>query len=130
VANLPQSVVDAAMLVLGEGWSIANAPAGGLPANVIRTSKSVVTQKALALAEAGLRVGLGQPVSDAVRDLLSDFYGGNPIDPGFDQLLRSTQAGQDFERAVGAALAQPVSDAGGPLNYQMALSKVYASGPD
>ena len=130
VANLPQSVVDAAMLVLGEGWSIANAPSGGLPPNVIRTSKSVVTQKALALAEAGLRVGLGQNVSDAVRDLLSDFYGGIPIDPGFDQLLRTTQAGQDFERAVGAALAQPVSDAGGPLNYQAQLSQVYASGPD
>ncbi len=130
VENLPQSVVDAAMLVLGEGWSIANAPAGALPPNVIRTSKSVVTQKALALAEAGLRVGLGQNVSDAVRDLLADFYGGNPIDPGFDQLLRTTQAGQDFERAVGAALAQSVSDAGGPLNYQMQLSKVYASGGD
>jgi len=130
VANLPQSVVDAAMLVLGEGWSIANAPPGALPSTVIPTSKSVVTKKALALAEAGLRVGLGQPVSDAVRDLLSDFYGGNPIDPGFDQLLRTTQAGQDFERAVGAALAQPVSDAGGPLNYQAQLSQVYASGPD
>jgi hypothetical protein len=130
VENLPQSVVDAAMLVLGEGWSIANAPAGALPPNVIRTSKSVVTQKALALAEAGLRVGLGQNVPDAVRDLLADFYGGNPIDPGFDQLLRTTQAGQDFERAVGAALAQSVSDAGGPLNYQMQLSKVLVSGPD
>jgi hypothetical protein len=130
VANLPQSVVDAAMLVLGEGWSIANAPPGALPSGVIRTSKSVVTKKALALAEAGLRVGLGQNVSDAVRDLLSDFYGGTPIDPGFDQLLRTTQAGQDFERAVGAALAQPVSDAGGPLNYQTQLSQVYASGPD
>jgi hypothetical protein len=130
VANLPQSVVDAAMLVLGEGWSIANAPAGALPPNVIRTSKSVVTKKALALAEAGLRVGLGQNVSDAVRDLLSDFYGGTPIDPGFDQLLRTTQAGQDFERAVGAALAQPVSDAGGPLSYQTQLSQVYASGPN
>jgi hypothetical protein len=130
VANLPQSVVDAAMLVLGEGWSIANAPSGALPPNVIRTSKSVVTKKALALAEAGLRVGLGQNVSDAVRDLLSDFYGGTPIDPGFDQLLRTTQAGQDFERAVGAALAQTLSDAGGPLNYQAQVSQIYASGPD
>ena len=37
VANLPQSVIDAAMVVLGEGWSIANAPAGTLPAGVIRT---------------------------------------------------------------------------------------------
>ena len=130
VENLPQSVIDAAMLVLGEGWSIANAPNGTLPPNVIRTSKTVVTQKALALAEAGLRVGLGQPVSDAVRDLLNDFYGGVPLDPGFDQLLRSTNSGRGFERAVGAALAQPVSDAGGVLNYQQQMSQIYASGRD
>ncbi|HEY6351400.1 MAG TPA: Ig-like domain-containing protein, partial [Candidatus Angelobacter sp.] len=130
IQNLPQSVVDAAMLVLGEGWSIANAPAGTLPAGVIQTNKSVVTKKALALAEAGLRVGLGQPVGDAVRDLLGDFYGGVPLDPGFDQLLRSTDAGRNFERAIGAALAQPVSDLGGALNYQQQLSEIYASGQD
>gem|GEM_PF-1427618 len=130
IQNLPQSVVDAAMLVLGEGWSIANAPAGTLPSGVIPTNKSVVTRKALALAEAGLRVGLGQPVGDAVRDLLDDFYGGSPLDPGFDQLLRSTDAGRNLERAIGAVLAQPVSDAGGALTYQQQLSQIYASGPD
>lgn len=130
VQNLPQSVVDAAMLVLGEGWSIANAPAGSLPANVIPTNKSVVTKKALALAEAGLRIGLGQPTGDAVRDLMDDFYGGTPLDPGFDQLLHTTNAGRGFERALGAALAQPVSDAGGALNYQQQLSQIYASGTD
>src|SRR5262249_44458338 len=125
-----QSVVDAAMLVLGEGWSIANAPPGTLPSGVIPTNKSVVTKKALALAEAGLRVGLGQPVGDAVRDLLGDFYGGAPLDPGFDQLLRRTDAGRNFERAVGAVLAQPASDSGGALNYQEQLSEIYASGQD
>ncbi|MBZ5508478.1 MAG: Ig-like domain-containing protein [Acidobacteriia bacterium] len=130
VENLPQSVIDAAMLVLGEGWSIANAPNGTLPPNVIRTNKSVVTQKALALAEAGLRAGLGQPMQDALRDLLADFYGGKPLDAGFDQLLRSTQGGQNFERAVGAALAGAVSSTGGALNFQNDLTSVFASGPD
>ncbi|HEY6308047.1 MAG TPA: carboxypeptidase regulatory-like domain-containing protein [Candidatus Angelobacter sp.] len=129
VDNLPESVVDAAMRVLGEGWSIANAPAGTLPASVIRTNKSVVTQKALALAEAGLRVQLGESLKAALRDLLDDFYGGQPLDPGFDQLLRTTDAGQDFERAVGAALAQPAA-ADGILNFQGTLSNVFASGPD
>ncbi|HEX4603250.1 MAG TPA: Ig-like domain-containing protein, partial [Candidatus Angelobacter sp.] len=130
VENLPQSVIDAAMLVLGEGWSIANAPNGTLPPKVIRTNKSVVTQKALALAEAGLRAGLGQPMQDALRDLLADFYGGQPLDAGFDQLLRSTQGGQNFERAVGAALAAPVNSTGGALNFQNDLTSVFASGPD
>jgi len=129
VANLPDSVVNAAMRVLGEGWSIANAPAGMLPASVIRTNKSVVTQKALALAEAGLRVQLGEALDATLRDLLDDFYGGQPLDPGFDQLLRSTDGGRDFERAVGAALAQPAA-AIGVLDFQQKLSKVFASGPD
>ena len=49
--------------------------AGTLPAGVTRIGKDVVTQKALALAEAGLRVTLGQPLTDAIRDLMPDFYG-------------------------------------------------------
>ncbi|HSM86255.1 MAG TPA: carboxypeptidase-like regulatory domain-containing protein, partial [Candidatus Limnocylindrales bacterium] len=130
VDNLPQSVVDAAMLVLGEGWSIANAPNGTLPASVIRTSKTIVTQKALALAEAGLRVGLGQPVEDALRDLLADFYGGKTLDPGFDQLLRTTQGGQDFERAVGAAIAQATAGTKDALTVENNLADVFSSGPD
>ncbi|HVG92028.1 MAG TPA: carboxypeptidase regulatory-like domain-containing protein, partial [Alphaproteobacteria bacterium] len=112
-----------------EGWSIANAPAGTLPASVIRTNKAVVVKKALALAEAGLRIKLGESPQSALRDLLDDFYGGNPIDPGFDQLLRTTHSGQNFERAVGAALAQPVLGTG-VLNFQQDLSRVFASGTD
>ncbi|HSF38175.1 MAG TPA: hypothetical protein VLT87_00195, partial [Thermoanaerobaculia bacterium] len=55
VDALPGDVVEAAMRVLGQAWSVANAPAGTLPLGIVRTSKTVVTQKALALAEAGLR---------------------------------------------------------------------------
>lgn len=130
VDNLPQSVVDAAMRVLGQAWSIANAPAGALPQGVIRTDRNAVTQKALALAEAGLRVGLGQPLNAALRDLGLDFYGGSPVDPGFDQLLRTTNAGRDFAAALGAALAQPAADAGGPLAYERQIAQLAASGPD
>ncbi len=130
VDNLPQSVVDAAMRVLGQAWSIANAPAGALPQGVIRTDRNAVTQKALALAEAGLRVGLGQPLNSALRDLGLDFYGGSPVDPGFDQLLRTTNAGHDFAAALGAALAQPASDTGGPLAYERQIAQLAASGPD
>ncbi|HTC93759.1 MAG TPA: carboxypeptidase regulatory-like domain-containing protein [Terriglobales bacterium] len=130
VDNLPQSVVDAAMRVLGQAWSIANAPAGALPQGVIRTDRNAVTQKALALAEAGLRVGLGQPLNSALRDLGLDFYGGSPVDPGFDQLMRTTNAGHDFAAALGAALAQPASDSGGPLAYERQIAQLAASGPD
>lgn len=134
VDNLPGDVVEAAMRVLGQGWSVANAPAGTLPAGVIRTSKTVVTQKALALAEAGLRQGLGQPVGDALRDLVTDFWGGSPLgsslDEGFDQLLRQSDAGQNLATVLGANLRAPQQQAGGVIPYERAVSAVEASGPD
>jgi hypothetical protein len=127
--DLPAGFVAAAMRVLGQAWSIANAPAGTLPRGVARTSKTAATQKALALAEAGLRVRLGQPRSDAIRDLLLDWYGGDPLDAGFDQLLRQTWAGRDFVLAAGAAVSESAS-VGGAIAYEEALARVAASGPD
>lgn len=130
VDELPADVVAAAMRVLGQAWSIANAPSATLPPGVTRTSRNVVTQKALALAEAGLRVNLGQKAEEAVRDLVFDFYGGSPLDPGFDQLLRETEAGRDLSRALGARLADAATGAGGPLAYERAVAQLAASGPD
>jgi hypothetical protein len=130
VDNLPETVVEAAMRVLGQAWGVANDPPGTLPAGVISTNTSVVTQKALALAEAGLRQSLGQPLGDALRDLTTDFWGGSPIDPGFDQLLRQSNAGQNLATVLGLNLAAPMAADGGPLPYERAISTVEASGPD
>jgi hypothetical protein len=130
VDSLPHTVVAAAMRVLGQAWSIANAPSGTLPQGVTRTSRTMVTQKALALAEAGLRISLGEPETDAVRDLLFDFYGGAPVDPGFDQLLRTTNAGTELARAIGAALQQPHDLAGGTTAYERETAQIAASGRD
>jgi hypothetical protein len=126
VDTLPSSVVAAAMRVLGQAWSVANAPAGTLPKGIVRTSRNVVTQKALALAEAGLRMSLGQERIDAVRDVAFDFWGGQPLDAGFDQLLRTTEAGEQLQRAIGLALAEGP----GAIDLESALAAVVASGPD
>ncbi len=130
VGALPPSVVAATMRVLGQAWSVANAPAGTLPDGVLRTSKTVVTQKALALAEAGLRIDLGEHAPDAVRDLAPDFYGGTPFDRGFDQLLRTTAAGHELALALGAALGGEVQIAGGPLEYERGIDDILSSGSD
>src|SRR6185436_16790083 len=130
VDALPGPVIDAAMRVLGQAWSIANAPAGTLPRGVLRTSKTVVTEKALGLAEAGLRVNLGEPLSDSLRNLAFDFYGGSPMDAAFDQLLRQTDAGHSFAVAVGSELAAPIAAGGGVTAYEQALAEVAVSGPD
>jgi hypothetical protein len=130
VGGLPGGVVDAAMRVLGQAWSIANAPTGRLPSGVTRVSRAIATEKALALAEAGLRVELGQDAASAVRDLAFDFFGGEKLDPGFDQLLRQTAAGHDFARVVGTALRPTHEAAGGTLAYASSIDSVAVSGPD
>ena len=131
VDGLPADVVHAAMRVLGQAWSVANAPSGTLPSSVVRTTRTVVTQKALALAEAGLRVRLGQDPADAVRDLLYDFWAGEPApDPGFDQLLRTTEAGRGLATVIGSALAAAAGRAGGVVDYERELAALLASGRD
>jgi hypothetical protein len=127
---LPVGVVDAAMRVLGQAWSIANAPSGTLPSGVTRVDRTVATEKALALAEAGLRVSFGQDSGSAVRDLATDFYGGKTLDPGFDQLLRETRAGHDFARALGVELRQTLHNLGGTLPYGASIDSIAVSGPD
>jgi len=115
VDDVPAAILDAAMRVLGQAWSVANAPSGTLPRGVVRTSKAVVVAKALALAEAGLRIGLGQDVAGSMEALDYDFFTGAPRDPGFDQLLHDTEAGQALRQIFGghAPMDEPVS-AGGP----------------
>jgi hypothetical protein len=114
VDNLPTDVVDAAMRVLGQAWSVATAPSGTLPASVIPTSTTVVTQKALALAEAGLRNSLGEALPNALRDLGTDFFGGTTIDPGFDQVLRTTPAGQILSACSAPIWRSPLRKPAGP----------------
>ncbi|PYQ20144.1 MAG: hypothetical protein DMF81_19555, partial [Acidobacteria bacterium] len=56
-------------------------------------------------------------------------YGGTPLDPGFDQLLRQTDAGAGFARALGTALSAAVASRGAP-GYERELAQLAASGPD
>ena len=127
---LPDSVVRAAMRVLGQAWSVANAPS--LPAGVLGIDRSVVQRKALALAEAGLRTTLGQDPIDAVRDLAWDLHSGETApDPGFDQLLRTTEAGRGLALALGAELGErALSSPDGPSGFEREWARVLASGPD
>ena len=107
--KLPKDVVETAMRVLGQAWSNTNAPSGTLPAGVMRISKGTVTRRAQALAEAGLRMTLGQPKQQALRDLTLDIFGGATFDAAFDQLLRKTVAGRDLALALGEELGSSTS---------------------
>ena len=90
----------------------------------------------MALAEAGLRITLRDAAErDAARDaslgdLLLDFWGGDPLDAGFDRLLRESEAGRAFAAALGEALVAAADAAGGPAALERSLAGVAASGAD
>ena len=127
---LEPSVLRAGMRVLGQAWSVAKAPAGTLAPGIRRIRTNAVIEKALLLAEAGLRVELGESHDSSVRGLLRDFYGGAPLDEGFDQLLRTMTAGQAFRDALALELEDAVAAAGGATDYERESALVAASGND
>ena len=98
VNDLPRALVDAANRVLGQALSVATA--GQLPNGVKGLSKSVVTQKLLELAEAGQRVRYGDPLKHVLTDLLLDWQGARNLSEGFDQIIRTTDAGQEWRDAI------------------------------
>ncbi|MBI5103053.1 MAG: carboxypeptidase regulatory-like domain-containing protein [Nitrospirae bacterium] len=99
---------------LGLAHSISTAPV--LPAGITRIPKGMVMQRAYELTEAGLRIKLGEPVANSVYGLLEDWNGGNAFDKGFDDILRTMDAGADFLSEAQAAKGnyQPADTTSGP----------------
>lgn len=120
---LPSSLVLAAQRVLGQAFSIATAPAAALPPGVLFVSKATVIARGRSLAEAGQRVQFGgaTELAPAVSDLLLDWLGERQPDAGFDQILRTTEAGRDFLAEVAAILGP--SFLPDPLGAQQAFAQ-------
>jgi hypothetical protein len=136
-SSLPKSVRDAALGLLGKAWAVATAPAGALPKDVVRFSKQIVLDRAVEVAEAGLRVSLHEPAADSAAQLLMDFAGSNygripdlystadqPFQrdnfTGFDTLRRTSARGDVFAAAVANLLAADLA-ATGPAAFHQAL---------
>jgi hypothetical protein len=111
VQLLPPSLVEAARQLLGQAWSVANAPPGALPAGVLPIAKQTVVDRAVELGVAGLRVNFGEPVDISLDTLLRDWLGElqEQPDAGFADALKNTTAGYNFYDALGAELAHPLS---------------------
>ena len=119
---LPASLVAAAQRVLGQALSVANTPGDGLPAGVLGLSRATVEARGVELAEAGQRVRLGEPLARVVADLLLDWLGNRYQDEGFDQLLRTTEAGAQFMQEIGRIVDAAVRQ-DGLLDAQRALAQ-------
>ena len=123
VEVLPEAVLMAALRVLGQAWSVATAPAGTLPQGVTSVSKGAVFARATDLAEAGFRVQIGEPIERALQTLA--FLWVNTESTGFEQVIRETNAGEAFQKAVGESLSAP----GFIDDFQRQISQNFATQP-
>ncbi|HDG97952.1 MAG TPA: hypothetical protein ENG73_07260, partial [Desulfobacterales bacterium] len=72
---LPQDLRNAAVALLGKAYAAATAPAGALPPDVLRFTKKIIWDRAVDVAEAGLRYDMHEPLQDTASQLLMDFSG-------------------------------------------------------
>ncbi len=140
-AAVPIDVRSAALGLLGKAWAVATAPAIALPKDVRRFSKQVVFDRAVQVAEAGVRISLHEAVPDSVAQLAMDFVGSdagrlatlypNVSDrdfarrdlEGFDELRRRSVRGDVFAAAVAAQLGPVLGAMGGAAFHRQFAEK-------
>ncbi|MFN0124808.1 MAG: carboxypeptidase regulatory-like domain-containing protein, partial [Blastocatellia bacterium] len=146
VRFLPAPVVTAARNLLGQAWSVANAPPAALPTGVKAIGKSVVYARAVELGVAGLRVDFGEPVSVSLQTMLRDWLGELQTTPdaGFADAMRNTFSGYAWHDSIGAylhermtaatpltatALHRELADAEAPRSALVSAMVTQANGP-
>ncbi len=117
VKYLPPNVVDAARALLGQAWSIANAPSGSLPPGVVKVTRQTVVDRAVELGVAGLRVDFGEPVSVSLDTVLRDWLGELQASPdvGFADTQRNTRSGYEWFDSIGAEAYQRLNAGPSPV---------------
>jgi hypothetical protein len=122
VKQLPPNVVDAARALLGQAWSIANAPAGSLPQGVTKVTKQTVVDRAVELGIAGMRVDFGEPVMVSLDTALRDWLGElqEAPDAGFADTQRNTRSGYEWFDSVGAEIYDRLNTGPSPVTRHTA----------
>ena len=131
--SLPETLRKAGIALLGKAYAAATAPASVLPKDVKRFTKKMVWDRAVEMAEAGLRYSLHEPLADTAKHLLMDFAGGDYArlseeypEPnqagdleaaqndfiGFDDLRRRSFRGDVFANAITSILADDLASLG------------------
>lgn len=117
VGALPPEVFRAANRVLGQALGAAQR---GLPPGVIPVERAIIERRMRDLIEAGQRLRLGDLAVRVFTDLMLDWQGLRASDPGFDQLLRATEAGREWREAVLRAAYPDAGDASERLSERAA----------
>ena len=110
--GLPADLVDATVGLLGQAWSVATAPAGALPADVLPIRRQTVVNHANFLSEAGLRLLLGDTNARAVGSLAFDLLGSDSADAAFDDLRRRSTQGMLLNEALAAVFGKAAAEKG------------------
>lgn len=106
VRFLPDGFVEASRALLGQAWSVANAPRAALPAGVTPIGPQAVADRAAELGIAGIRLEFGESLTTSLGTLVRDWIGEQQTvpDAGFADVLRETTAGDAWFDALGEQL--------------------------
>lgn len=126
--SLPADLVNAAVGLLGQAWSVATAPTGALPSDVLPIAKQLITARANDLSETGIRILMGDEPAKAVADLAFDFLGAENADRGFDDLRRKSAQGLNLDLAM-AAVFREAAQTDGVIMLQQRIAERATSRP-
>ncbi|MEK7286521.1 MAG: carboxypeptidase-like regulatory domain-containing protein [Nitrospirota bacterium] len=116
--RLPSSVTDPAIGVLGLAYSVATAPAGALPKGMSRIPKKIVEEKAEVLGRAGLRLILGMPLTEVLKELLADLSVGPD---SYLKILNESRQGKLLAEAINTIIKDAAPS--NPLPHIVAVTQ-------
>ena len=122
VRHLPPDIVESARQLLGQAWSVANAPAGALPAGVLPVTKQTVINRAVELGYGGLRRDFGEPLDKTLHAINRDWLGELTNDNGFADAMRNTPAGYYFFDTVGTKFYEAIQNGQSPGDFHQTLA--------
>ncbi len=119
---LPDELVNSGLMLLGEAYSIATTPAGGLPEHLPYMEKGIVKERAVEFAEAGQRYDFGEPLAASVQQLTLGWLGNGTADIGFDRLRRLTSKGVSLARVQAGIFDEELKNQT-PAEFQAAFGE-------
>ncbi|MCP5050858.1 MAG: hypothetical protein GY940_27080, partial [bacterium] len=108
--SLPDDIINSGLMLLGEAYSVATTPAGGLPEGLPYVTPDMVKIRVIDFTEAGRRLVYGDEGVKSLQVLALDWQGNVLADLPFDTLKRLTSKGIKFARQLSEAFNEELAD--------------------
>lgn len=119
---LPGGVVDYSQRLLGEAYSIATTPPGGLPGHLPYIDKNIIKERVQEMAAAGQRIMLGDDGVNSIHIMTLDWLGNESPDIAFDILRRLTTKGRRLAEQMALVMNTKLAS-GSPLEFHQQLAE-------